>query len=110
VTSRAAVRGLLLATVLLTAGGCGLLDHAPAEAEIVNRSDQDVGREEPDGTYSAVVDAGGSTSLALDGCTGTGFVVETASGTELATVEEPLCPRTRVEIGPDGSVTYTPLD
>jgi hypothetical protein len=37
VTSRAAVRGLLLATVLLTAGGCGLLDHAPAEAEIVNR-------------------------------------------------------------------------
>jgi hypothetical protein len=102
----------LLAVVLVGVGGCGLLDRAPAEAEIVNRSDQDVvlRREEPDGPRSAGVDAGGSVLIALDGCSGTGFVVETATGTALATVDEPLCPRTRVEIGPDGSVTYTALD
>lgn len=76
----------LVVPVLLLVPGCGLLDRAPEPARIVNESDEDVvvHRIEPEDTYLALVEAGGSRAVPLDG---------------------PLCPRTRIVVDADLQVT-----
>ena len=107
--TRTAGRTVLAVPLLLgLVPACGLVDRAPALVRIVNESDEDVlvHRIEPEDTYSALVEAGGSRAIPLDDCTGERIVVETAAGTELAIFDEPLCPRTRIVIDADAGVTY----
>ncbi|GIG37405.1 hypothetical protein [Cellulomonas pakistanensis] len=98
----------LVVPLLLVVAGCGLLERAPDLARIVNESDDDVvvHRIEPEDRYSALVEAGGSGAFPLDECTGERIVVETTDGAELATFDEPLCPRSRIVIDADSEVTY----
>lgn len=94
------------------ASGCVPVDHARFNMDVTNESGEDVVVRWPDEdgvTHELAVPAGQGYGLDVE-CAGTWFSITTADGEELAMFDEPACPRTRLLVAVDGSVTYTEND